>query len=350
MALLVASGAQAESEDPRAASERRWVPSFAFIGGVTIQNQDAETRASCANGGPAVEDVQRTNPPGGQIDLPACSQAPNAGFGEMRPTTSDDQDVLSPLVAGSLQIMTPTLEFIPFRPRVFASGELITFYSPTEKIAREGSPTGAAPPQNITENTGFPAIALTGLGSQTQSEVQLLGYGAKLGIAFPFEFLGRRLWFKPSAGWIQYEVDVEGMVVHAIKDDLTPPPPPPFPQRQWGAFVREITLLGSDSATLQGIGPGAEIEMEAGVFGPIGVNIFIEGHAYRVAPHLFGQRLGDRREVAIQSQTSLPLQINRFGSVPSVFGQDTYTADWSWEADPWLWRTGVGVRIQWLGR
>lgn len=351
-ALLAASGARAETEDPRAASERRWVPSIAFIGGTGIQNQNAAVTSSCASGGQAREDVPRTAPPGNAIDMPACSLAPFGGPGNLRPPQAEDQDVLAPMVGAQLQIATPTLEFLPLRPRIFAAGELLTFYSADEKIAREGDPSGARAPENIPVLSNFPSIALGGLGSQTASRFELLGYGAKLGVAFPFEIFGRRLWIKPSAGWIQYEMEVEGFLVHAWKDDLTPPPPDPMTpliQPQYGAFLREVTLLGSGGATLQGIGPGGELEMEAGRFGPLGVNVFLEASAYRIAPRIFGSRLGDDRKVEFTAQSSLPLQFNRLTPPVSAFGPDSYQATWSWEADRWLWRTGMGIRIQWLG-
>jgi hypothetical protein len=330
IALLWVSAAAADSEDPRAASERRWTPSLAFWSGITVQNQDATVQARCATGGPA--GTYGTN----QVVLPACSFPPFLGPADLRPPKMDDEDVVSPLVGASLQLLTPTLEFLPFRPRIFGSVELITFYSPQRKIAREGDPSGVRGPANISDLDMdgepdpqlYPGIALGGVGSQTTSEVQLLSYGAKLGLAFPFELFGRRLWIKPAAGWTRYEVDVKGLTIHGIKDDLNPPP-----GFQWGANIRTIQLLGDDSLVLNGFGPGGELELEAGRIGPLGANIFFDLHAYR----LFGDR-----NVKFSSSQSIP--------AGGGFGPDTYSASWSWEADPWLWRTAAGLRIQWLGR
>lgn len=344
-ALMAAGGALADTEDPRAASERRWTPSLSITGGVTIQNQDATSESRCATGGPAQTDFPHPTQPGRLIDLPACSLAPFIGPGNLRPPKASSEDVASPFVSSAFQLMTPTFEFLPFRPRIFASGEFITFYSAERKIAREGRPSGAVSPPTLPNPADYPAIALGGVGSQTASKVQLYSYGAKLGIAFPFELMGRRLWIKPAAGWMQYEVDVEGFVVAGIKDDYQNVLP-----KQWGRNLREIRLLGSGSATLHGIGPGAELEMEAGRFGPLGVNIFLEGHAYKIAPKLFGHRLGDRREVRFSDQVLKPLEIDPGPPQRIAFFSDTYDATWSWEADPWVWRTGVGVRVHWLGQ
>jgi len=29
---------------------------------------------------------------------------------------------------------------------------------------------------------------------------------------------------------------------------------------------------------------------------------------------------------------------------------DTYTANWAFEVDPWLYRAGAGIRFHWLGK
>ena len=318
--LLLASAVSADTEDARAASERRWTPGLAVWGGVTVQNQDASVASRCATGGPALTI--------NDVPLVPCSLPPALGPAAMRRPVTNNEDVVSPLVGGSLELMTPTLEFLPFRPRVFGSVELVTYYSPERKIAREGHASGPKVPENRPELYNFPAVAFGGLGSQTTSQVQWLGYGAKLGLAFPFELAGRRLWIKPAAGWTRFKVDVKGLVIHAIKDDLNPPP-----NFQYGANVRVIQLVDSDTQVLNGFGPGGEIELEAGRFGPLGANVFFDLHTYR----MFGKR-------------GVDLSITKRVPAGGGFGQDTYTANWSWEADPWMWRTSAGIRIQWLGR
>jgi len=337
LALLLASVASADAEDPRAASERRWAPALAIWSGFTVQNQDATATSRCAQGGPQTTLTNGTF-------LVACSLPQQLrGPANMRPPVQNNENVVSPLVGASLQLSTPTFEFVPFRPRIFGSAELITYFSPKRKIAREGAPSGVHLPANIDLPENASTVSLLGRGSETTSQVQLLGYGAKLGLAFPFELFGRRLWIKPAAGWTRYEVDIDGIVIHAIKDDFLPPTRPPPASPQYGENVRIIQLLGNDSLVLNGIGPGGELELEVGRFGPLGANVFLDVQAYR----LFGDR-----NVSFSSTVSLtgpPRKSAPLKGLPS-FGPDTYTANWEWEADPWLWRTSAGIRIQWLGR
>ena len=91
--------------------------------------------------------------------------------------------------------------------------------------------------------------------------------------------------------------------------------------------------------------------MDAGRFGPIGASLFVGGAAYRL--------LGDRT-IKFSATSGIVAAGNRSEQLkpsgqpwPRLFGrrlpEDTYTADWSFEADPWLFRVGVGLRFSWLG-
>jgi hypothetical protein len=291
----VETSAVAAGPDPRG-GEDRWVPALAATSGVTIQDQEA-----------AVASLDVTN-----------------GAPLRNPADGDDLAV-SPYVGANLQLMTPAIPAIPGRPRVFATGEILPTFASSRNIANEGNASSFGFPPELGQ---FPDVAITGQGSVTTAEVQTLAFGAAIGIAFPFEVRGRQLRLKPSAGWIRYEVDVEGSVLSAICDgggsrcrtDATPP-----------GFARLIELQGSDSQWFDGIGPGLEIEMDVYRLGSFGVSLFLDGHAYRV--------LGDRTVDFSDSVTF----------TDPLGGPDTYVADWSFEVDPWIYRAGLGIRIHWLG-
>ena len=296
LAALATSGVAAEPDAASRAGEDRWVPALALTSGFTIQDQKA-----------SVSSLDVTN-----------------GVPLRNPAKGDDVAV-SPYVGGNVQLMTPAITAIPGHLRVFATGEILPTFAASRNIANEGNPSEFEFPSDPGQ---IPELAIKGQGSVTTAEIQTLAFGAAIGIAFPFEVRGYQLRLKPSAGWIRYEVAVEGAVLHAIcagggtlcRTDAIPP-----------GFARLIELRGSDSQWFNGIGPGLEIEMDVHRSGSFGVSLFLDGHAYRV--------LGDRSVEFSDSATF----------TDPLGGPDTYVANWSFEVDPWIYRAGLGVRFHWLG-
>ena len=375
--LLASTAASASSNsEPNATDDdRRWIPHFAISTGAKVQPMDASVVSQCANGRPTeevqfgtpmqprFEDRQACADPAGVLDTLPVTEL----IGNLRPTDEDETDAVTPFVGYTLGLSTPRLGSQPWAPRVFLSGEAITFFGPERDVAKEGSPSVLGLAEGEASNAaGSSAASLFGVGSRTSAEVQTLGWGARLGLAFPFEFRGRRLWLKPAFGWINFEIDVEGEVVAGLKDD-------PFPADGFGPGIREVTLSGSSSDRFDGIGPSIELEMEAGRFGPIGVSVFANISAF----HILGNR-------SIEFSSSLdcpafdpgnptggcaanilePVDLNnldvltpvldadfRYGNdVPLEDTADTYSADWSFEVDDWGYRGGLGIRFHWLGR
>lgn len=317
-ALLVAPGALAlPPESPPPDLDRRWIPSLAPTAGLTLQNMDSSVESFCLRGGPP-------QPTLGNI---ACGVPSLNTIGPLRPANSGSDLAVSPYVGGSLQLLSPVIP-IPGRPRLFVDGEVVAYFTADRDIAKEGDPgqiTFPDPPIPV----AFPAAALGGSGSKTSSTLATFGYGAGLGIAFPIHFRERRIWVKPSAGWLRYTVDVEGLVVAGLKNDPLVQPLPPAPP--YGNVVREVRLSGHDSLVVNAIGPGLEFELETVRFGPIGTTLFLNADAFRV--------LGNRKVEFSQSTT-----ISGDG-----MGADLYLASWSYEAKPWVFRTGIGMRFHWIG-
>lgn len=416
-AVLLALPAPAAAQDARAAGEGRWVPSFAVTGGATFQKQDSLVASECANGGPGDVVVgfapcifPPVDPPGSSYDPPdppydgsypynlptdpgpdnfpvfpppfypppGPVYIPPGGDtsftqpfarASLRPLTTGTMDwAISPYVGADLQLMTPAIGPIPGRPRLFVRGEMQFLFPPARDIAKEGDPSSISLPGEITEYQNVAAITLNGQGSRTTSEFQMLVWGAGAGIAFPFQFRGRWLWVKPSVGWTRFAIDVDGLVVAGLKDDRLPDPgdprcdprfcPNPYPfiddADLFGANLREVTLSGDESRTFDGVGPGLEVEMDVGHYGPIGISLFAGGSAYRV----FGDRsihFSDSVEFPDPVQPTWdgpywsPPPEGADNPEPLSLPADTYTARWSHEVDPWLFRAMVGVRFSWLG-
>jgi hypothetical protein len=308
--------ARAQEAAPRPLSER-WIYSIAAISGITVQKQDASVESRCEQGGP-----EGMRPNG--TTRPPCTDPSVGEPGPLRPSDSGSETAVSPFVGGSLQVMTPAFESVPGTPRVFASVEFMAFFAPDRRIAKEGNPAGVDIPEDTADPVGVSSDALTGRGSAVDAGVQTWGFGANAGVAFPARVGKRRIWLKPSFGWLQYEVDIKGRVIGGTKVQDRPE-------------IREIDLRNDKSRTYNAIGPGLEVELETGRYGPIASSLFIRAYAYKV--------IGERR-VDMADQTACP----PCTAADDGLGPDQYSARWSWKQDPWIYRGGVGMRLHWVGR
>ena len=99
--------------------------------------------------------------------------------------------------------------------------------------------------------------------------------------------------------------------------------------------MREVNLAAEDSLMLNAIGPGVELEMDAGRFGSIGASVYLGAHFYRV--------LGDR-DVDLSADSGIV-----GNNPPDGVRPDRYIADWKFKMDPWMYRAGLGIRFHWLG-
>lgn len=416
-ALLALAAASAASSQPTRESvptnvDDRWIPSFSFSSGALMQYMNSSALSRCERGRPEepvpipgvnlfIDRLACTDPnihdPNLPDDNPAfamfgldppitpglmdpfCTDMPSADGRSacLRPSDRDDELSVSPFVSASVEVMTPRVGLLPGAPRGFVGGEIVTLWAQERDIAREGNPATLAFPGDNTNAASTAGAALFGTGSTVESEVQRLAWSARGGLAFPFLFMERRIWLKPSFGWFRYEVDFDATVVAAVKPDPVDDPN----AVTFAPGIREVTFAGSGSETFDGIGPGIEIEMEAGRFGPLGVSLFVNGQAYWV--------LGDRRfdftdrvecpafdinnptggcASSLLEDLDITDPNNPLTPVPGAHlfvdqdsnpntpdalravQPDTYTAQFQFGVDPVAYRAGVGIRFHWLGR
>jgi len=314
-------------EDPaKQAGEDRWVPSLAITSGITIQQQQGSAD-SCFFSDPA--DISR--------NCDSIVDPPLRGF------VKGDVLAVSPFVGGSLELMAPALP-IPTRPRLFVSGEVLPTFAFKRNVALEKDPRcvrGPIPGALCGEGDAFEENSANGEGTRTSAEVDTLVFGASLGVAFPLQVGERQIRIKPSFGWINYEVEVEGIVVNAACDPVErcttttsvitlPPPRDPIIIVNDGFLRQPEALTADDTKTFNGIGPGLDIEVDTGKIGPIGSAIFLGARAYHI--------LGDRK-----------IKFGTRQQYDDVFGMDVGVANFEVEVDPWVYRTHVGIRFMWLG-
>ncbi|MBW2229946.1 MAG: hypothetical protein JRH17_06135 [Deltaproteobacteria bacterium] len=294
------SGTEASASTPSAKEAERseedgWRASFAATAGLTINSQDAKVRSVIVSTGE-----------------------------ELRPPASGNDLAVSPYVGLNVELMTPAFSSLPGRPRLFVNGEVLPTFAAQRLIALEGDPKGFEVLLDPATRA-FDAEAILGQGSSTAATVNTGVYAAAIGVAFPFEFRERNLRIKPSIGWLQFSVDVEGRVLNAFK-----------PQQDAPADIRFVTLTDRTTLTYNSIGPGIELELDTDPillgFRP---TLFMDLHAYRI--------VGDRSVVLTDSVTISD-------SLDSSLGAETYAARWEYSATPWIFRTGIGIRFAWVGR
>jgi len=307
-AVSVAVDGGDPEEHTQQAGEDRWVPSLAITGGVTIQQQDGNSDSF-------------------MVDLNSNS-TPIAGL------VDGSDTAVSPFVGGSLELMSPALP-LPWRPRLFVSGEILPTFASDRDLAVKGNPGCIRGPEPTApcattpgglSGTSFNAENANGQGSNLIAHVDTLVYGVNLGVAFPTEVRERQLRIKPSVGWINYKVEADGLVVGAACGDPNSVPP----STRCNDFLREMTLAASDSQRFNGIGPGLDVEMDAGQLGPLGVSLFMGGRAYAI--------VGDR-DISFGATKSYDDQL----------GTDDATALFEVKVDPWIFRAHVGIRFHYLG-
>lgn len=319
--------------------DRRWVPSFAITSGVTLQGWEG------MQGGYRFPGTDPTTP------VPIRE----AGFGNDRAVT--------PYVGGNVELLTPAIP-MPLRPRAFVSGEVLPMFGPERVLVVDGDPKRLRGPEINTVlvgeedinhfTTGFPGESgprdtafseedTVGQGMRTVAQMDSLAYGAKVGVAFGFEYRGRQLRIKPSAGWIHYKVNATGTMVdptciprnrctnlYRANNNGTEDPSDDFFELSQAGFIRESIITGSESGVFDGVGPGIDFEMDTVRYGPIGAALFAGIHAYYLP--------GDR-----------DIFLGNVRSFNDQLGSDTEVAAWRVRVAPWIYRAGIGIRFQWLG-
>lgn len=313
---LLASVALAQPAPPGSARERenadRWIPSVALEGGISFQKFDASVASQICRGcmlpDPLLQEELQPGGPG------------------------DDRDSTA-LIGIQLELLSPELS-LPGSPRVFISGEIAPTFGNERNIVVRGTPGPVGSPSD-NPIVPFGETLATGQGSVITMKRDELSFGASLGLAFPVEFMGRQFQIRPSVNWTRFDVELDGLVSDAECLDVvvanfattrcnSPPQPP-------AGFLRVTQIRTSTDETFDGIGPGLHVEMEAARLGPLGAVIFGGARFYRL--------LGEK-DVQIRGA---PI------TTSDVLGTDQSAAQFGFEVDEWLYRFGIGVRLQWLG-
>jgi len=309
--------AAARERKPKDETER-WVPAFSIYSGVLVQKAKSTIDTGPILGDcvpPALshdtEHCNRQVRPTAVVDIRRNDPVPPIEF----VTTRGDDLMVTPFVAGSLELMTPGLTSVPGRPRLFVHGDAAVSFAFTRDIAKEGVPDAFEVSPNVTHPN---EATILGQGSNLTAEVKPLLISAGAGVAFTVDAWERRLRIKPSVEYLREEIEVTAVVHRAVQTRLDPVPT----TEEFPDGFRLIELSGGKQRFFHGIGPGLEIEADAGRAGPLMLTVYIAGQAYAF--------LGD-----------LEMEI-------SDTNEDGETAMWRFEKNRWGFRSGVGLRFRWV--
>lgn len=323
-----AAGSSSSSRAGKSWGADRWIPSIAVTTGITVQDWQGDVSSQICRGCPIPDPMM----------MEEVLQPPADG---------DDRDQ-TPFVGISLELMSPEIP-IPGSPRFFIGGEVAPTFGSDRKVAIAGEIGPLGTRSSNPEAQSFTEDAAAGQGSEVVLERDDVAFSAHLGLAFPFELFDRPILIKPSFGWTRFDIDFQGQVSDADclpvtrgNIQTTECNPNDLGTGQFGqqfglGFLRETRLISQESRTFDGIGPGLHIEMDGGPVGPFRTSVFIGARVYRI--------LGNK-DFTIRSG---PREIFDEINVSEGRGPDQAVARFGFEVDDWLYRAGIGVRLQWLG-
>jgi len=199
-------------------------------------------------------------------------------------------------------------------------------------LAKQEDSTHFTIPKTQPRGTPFAETDAKGQGMRSNTQVDQLSWGAKVGASYSFEYRGRQMRVKPSLAWYHFKVAAKGYMVHP---DCNPEGQctniyQPNGTLTSEGFLRESIIKASDSGVFDGVGASVDLEMDAARFGPVGTSLFIGLGGYYIP--------GDR-----------DIRFRASRSFDDELGSDSHTAEWQTRVAPWIYRGSIGVRFQWLG-
>jgi hypothetical protein len=264
------------SADPRVVDKsRKWVPSLALTSGILISSARGEVSST------------------------------------VRPSAIGSDNLTSPWLGGSLEIMTPSWEPLGERTRFFVHGGVAGNFGFERDLAKEGAPG----PFIVPECLKCVEELVRGQGSVTRVEPTGFQASAGVGFSITIDTEWRPIRIKPSLEYLVEEVQVSGLV-HRAKIDNSDPNNLSFDL---------FSISGAEEKFFHSIGPGLEIEADITRKGPLLLALTASGGAY----HILG---------------------NRDVEFSSTDATGTESATWSYRKGPWTYRFDVGMRFRWAPR
>ncbi len=285
----------------------RWVPSAALEIGIFGHTGKGE--------------VTSTNVGTPRIDPPNFPAGDHRGPFVVDPESSRE-DILSALVGGTFEIMTPAFADVPSHPRLFLDVNISVPLTTEVGLARDAEPGELGFPQPFTASTITGEDTVAGRGTKITVQHQGPQIHAGLGAALTFDFGSQRIRIKPSFVYSRIKTDITAVGNRAVRlRDFDPRVP-----RDFDTEFRTIELNDKVEEVYHGIGPALEVEYETGNrLGPFSLTLFLKAHASR----LFGD---------------LKTRMEKTNQDPTVTGEETIR--WKYSQDRWVFRASTGLRFR----
>lgn len=290
MQLLAVTSLADDPSDARRDDLERWVPGFSFFSMGLVGERSATT----------------------SNEVLGMQQGDSVGF----PWS----------VGGSLELASPVVADLPGRPRLYIHGDAAYAFDIEDPVVSTGDP--GEPPDFLSSNDANQVVqAIENVGSAARVEAEPLVLSGGVGAVFEFERWERTFRIRPSLEWIYRRDSLKTVLglAEVVSSDDPDNPSKCDPCRT--LFLEAQTEKGYHS-----LGPGLEIEAEAGRFRDFLLSVYASGRAYRI--------LGDRTA-----------EIAPAGKWVRDDGLPTSRADTvnrvRYEREPWHYRFGVGLRFLW---
>jgi len=248
-------------------------------------------------------------------------QVDEASVSSIRGEFVGDDDRLFGYLGGNFQIETPVLTERGGGPRLFARIGAATNFDTEDRVVNEGAPGEII--IRVIDNNGDgipdarPLVAgIEGRGSATGVKTESPTVTAGFGVDFELAALDRTIHIKPSIEWIWEEERIKTVLGYAESRAGDPSDCP----------CRTLRARGINTESFYGLGPGIEIEVEAGRLGPLRLGVYAQSQAY----YLF-----DRKK-----------DIEATGDFSD--GSGSLTVQSKYTRERWDYRAGFGLRFHWL--
>lgn len=294
------AGARADANDPTNGADSRWLPGLSFQTGILVQERDAD--------GDSVE----------------------------RGIVVGDSRAFFGLVGASAEVSTPRIPIIPGRPRLFARADVSYSVDKTEAVVNQGDPGDPInnPGNEVDVNDPVSGVINVGTSLRAKSEPLILSGG--LGMVFSREFAGRTVSLRPSLEWMYQRDEISIAFGDAETEGSDPLRCAP---------CRATSVLSQRTKGYHSLGPGVEVDIDAGRVGDFKVNVFTRFSALRI--------LGDRKSnlQAIGSwftrQDEKVNGQNIILSIDPAVGREDSVVSGRYRRDPWSYAATAGIRIVW---
>ena len=298
-AVIAQSGDPPSKGDP---SDSRWIPSVSLQTGIAVNKREGE-----------ISSIER-------------------GFIDGKTTQ------IFGTFGSSLQIETPRLSLIPYRPRFFARADILYSADDKESLVSEGVADDSISKLGDGYNLEAGVVEqLVGRGSALRPQVEPLILGGGLGLSFQTEVFGRKLRVKPSIEWMFQREEIALEFSDAEGNGTDPARCQPE--------CRAVSINAQDTKGYHSLGPGLELDYDTGRAGNFRASLFSRFQALAI--------LSDRDSRLDATGSWLIRTVERIDgedvitSIDPAPGRADTTVSSRYKRDPWSYVAVVGFRIYW---